>query len=110
MASADGTAIVIDMQTAEESIQQKVVLYDRDGDYHYDVISAFIKSLRGRDRTRALLARADDRRGRGSGFIFRRMLLSACEDTGLADPHAITVVESCAAAFDRVGLPKGATI
>jgi putative ATPase len=105
---ADGTAIVIDMQTAEESIQQKVVLYDRDGDYHYDVISAFIKSLRGRDPDAALywLARMIAA-GEDPGFIFRRMLISACEDTGLADPHAITVVESCAAAFDRVGLPEG---
>ncbi len=105
---ADGTEIVIDMKTAEESIQQKVVLYDRDGDYHYDVISAFIKSLRGRDPDAAMywLARMIAA-GEDPGFIFRRMLISACEDTGLADPHAITVVESCAAAFDRVGLPEG---
>jgi len=105
---ADGVEIVIDMKTAEESIQQKVVLYDRDGDYHYDVISAFIKSLRGRDPDAAMywLARMIAA-GEDPGFIFRRMLISACEDTGLADPHAITVVESCAAAFDRVGLPEG---
>jgi putative ATPase len=105
---ADGTAIRIDIKTAEESIQQKVVLYDRDGDYHYDVISAFIKSLRGRDPDAALywLARMIAA-GEDPGFIFRRMLISACEDTGLADPYAISVVESCAAAFDRVGLPEG---
>ena len=105
---SDGTEITIDVKTAEESIQQKVVLYDRDGDYHYDVISAFIKSLRGRDPDAALywLARMVAA-GEDPGFIFRRMLISACEDTGLADPHAITVVESCARAFDRVGLPEG---
>lgn len=105
---ADGTAIHIDLKTAEESIQQKVVLYDRDGDYHYDVISAFIKSLRGRDPDAALywLARMIAA-GEDPGFIFRRMLISASEDTGLADPNAITVVESCARAFDRVGLPEG---
>jgi len=104
----NGTSIVIDMKTAEESIQQKVVLYDRDGDYHYDVISAFIKSLRGRDPDAAMywLARMIAA-GEDPGFIFRRMLISSCEDTGLADPMAITVVESCAAAFDRVGLPEG---
>ena len=104
----NGTAIEIDMTTAEESIQQKVVLYDRDGDYHYDVISAFIKSLRGRDPDAAMywLARMIAA-GEDPGFIFRRMLISSCEDTGLADPMAITVVESCAAAFDRVGLPEG---
>lgn len=104
----NGEPILIDTKTAEESIQQKVVLYDRDGDYHYDVISAFIKSLRGRDPDAAMywLARMVAA-GEDPGFIFRRMLISACEDTGLADPHAITVVESCAAAFDRVGLPEG---
>ena len=104
----DDTVISIDMKTAEESIQQKVVLYDRDGDYHYDVISAFIKSLRGRDPDAALywLARMVAA-GEDPHFIFRRMLISACEDTGLADPYAISVVESCAEAFDRVGLPEG---
>ena len=105
---AEGTRIGIDLKAAEESIQQKVVLYDRDGDYHYDVISAFIKSLRGRDPDAALywLARMVAA-GEDPHFIFRRMLISACEDTGLADPYAISVVESSAAAFDRVGLPEG---
>ena len=104
----DGSRIYITKEAAEESIQKKVVLYDRDGDYHYDVISAFIKSLRGRDPDAALywLARMVAA-GEDAGFIFRRMLISACEDTGLADPMAISVVESCAAAFDRVGLPEG---
>ncbi|MDR2897615.1 MAG: AAA family ATPase, partial [Spirochaetaceae bacterium] len=104
----DKTDIYISKETAEESIQQKVVLYDRDGDYHYDVISAFIKSLRGRDPDAAMywLARMVAA-GEDPGFIFRRMLISACEDTGLADPYAISVVESSAAAFDRVGLPEG---
>lgn len=103
-----GSTIYISREAAEESIQKKVVLYDRDGDYHYDIISAFIKSLRGRDPDAASywLARMV-KAGEDPHFIFRRMLISACEDTGLADPHAITVVESCAAAFDRVGLPEG---
>ncbi|MBQ9238705.1 MAG: AAA family ATPase [Treponema sp.] len=103
-----GTTIYISAETAEESIQKKVVLYDRDGDYHYDIISAFIKSLRGRDADAAMywLARMIAA-GEDAHFIFRRMLISACEDTGLADPHAITVVASCAAAFDRVGMPEG---
>ncbi|MCR5218058.1 AAA family ATPase [Treponema sp.] len=104
----EGADIYISQETAEESIQKKVVLYDRDGDYHYDIISAFIKSLRGRDPDAACywLARMV-KAGEDPHFIFRRMLISACEDTGLADPNAITVVESCAAAFDRVGLPEG---
>lgn len=103
-----GSTIYISRETAEESIQKKVVLYDRDGDYHYDIISAFIKSLRGRDPDAACywLARMV-KAGEDPDFIFRRMLISACEDTGLADPHAIEVVESCAAAFDRVGMPEG---
>lgn len=103
-----GTTIYISRETAEESIQKKVVLYDRDGDYHYDIISAFIKSLRGRDPDAAMywLARMV-RAGEDPDFIFRRMLISACEDTGLADPHAIDVVVSCANAFDRVGMPEG---
>lgn len=103
-----GTEIIIDMQVAEESIQQKAVLYDKDGDYHYDIISAFIKSIRGSDPDAALywLARMV-RAGESPHFIFRRMLISACEDIGLADPHALTVVTSAAAAFDRIGLLEG---
>ncbi len=104
----EGSTIFISKETAEESIQRKVVLYDRDGDYHYDIISAFIKSLRGRDPDAALywMARMIAA-GEDPHFIFRRMLISACEDTGLAVPMALTVVESCAAAFDRIGLPEG---
>ncbi len=103
-----GSLIFISKEACEESIQKKVVLYDRDGDYHYDIISAFIKSLRGRDPDAACywLARMV-KAGEDPHFIFRRMLISSCEDTGLSDPHAISVVESCAAAFDRVGLPEG---
>lgn len=103
-----GSIIYISKETAEESIQRKVVLYDRDGDYHYDIISAFIKSLRGRDPDAAMywLARMI-RAGEDPHFIFRRMLISACEDTGLADPYALGVVTACADAFDRVGLPEG---
>ena len=104
----ENSTIYISMETAEQSIQKKVVLYDKDGDYHYDIISAFIKSLRGRDPDAALywMARMV-RAGEDPHFIFRRMLISACEDTGLADPHALGVVESCARAFDRIGMPEG---
>ncbi len=103
-----GTEIRVSLEAAEESIQRKVVLYDRDGDYHYDVISAFIKSLRGSDPDAALywLARMVEA-GESPAFIFRRMLVAASEDVGLAAPEAIGIVESCAAAFDRVGFPEG---
>ena len=104
---ADGT-ITIDLAIAEESIQQRAVLYDKQGDAHFDTISAFIKSLRGSDPDAALfwLARMVEA-GENPRFIFRRMLIAACEDVGLADPQAVVVVEACAAAFERVGLPEG---
>ncbi|HEY9054286.1 MAG TPA: AAA family ATPase [Rectinemataceae bacterium] len=103
-----GTRVDVSLQTAEESIQKKVVLYDKDGDYHYDTISAFIKSLRGSDPDAALywLARMVYA-GEDPGFIFRRMLISAAEDVGLADPEAVGRVLACAQAFDRIGLPEG---
>ena len=100
--------IQINLAIAEESIQQRAVLYDKQGDAHYDTISAFIKSLRGSDADAALfwLARMVEA-GENPRFIFRRMLIAAGEDVGLADPQAIVVVEACAAAFERVGLPEG---
>ena len=100
--------IQINLAIAEESIQQRAVLYDKQGDAHYDTISAFIKSLRGSDADAALfwLARMVEA-GENPRFIFRRMLIAAGEDIGLADPQAIVVVEACAAAFERVGLPEG---
>ena len=105
--NADGL-ISIDLAIAEESIQQRAVLYDKQGDAHFDTISAFIKSLRGSDADAALfwLARMVEA-GENPRFIFRRMLISAGEDIGLADPQAMVVVEACAAAFERVGLPEG---
>jgi putative ATPase len=100
--------IVINMAVAEESIQRRAVLYDKDGDYHYDTISAFIKSLRGSDPDAALYWLAKmDYAGEDPRFLFRRMLIFAGEDVGLADPNAIRVVTACADAFDRVGLPEG---
>ena len=106
-AGSDGV-IQIDLSIAEESIQQRAVLYDKQGDAHFDTISAFIKSLRGSDPDAALfwLARMVEA-GENPRFIFRRMLIAAGEDIGLADPQAVVVVEACAAAFERVGLPEG---
>ena len=100
--------VVIDMQVAEESIQQRAVLYDKEGDYHYDTISAFIKSLRGSDPDAAMYWLAKMvYAGEDPRFLFRRMLIFASEDVGLADPHAVAVTLGCATAFDRVGLPEG---
>ena len=105
--ASNGT-IVIDLTIAEESIQQRAVLYDKQGDAHFDTISPFIKSIRGSDPDAALfwLARMVEA-GENPRFIFRRMLISAGEDIGLADPQAVVVVEACAAAFERIGLPEG---
>jgi len=101
-------AIVVDMAVAEESIQRRAVLYDKEGDVHFDTISAFIKSLRGSDPDAAMYWLAKMvYAGEDPRFLFRRMLIFAGEDVGLADPQAIGVVEACAAAFDRVGLPEG---
>jgi len=106
---AEGDEIHINLQTAEESIQQKVVLYDKEGDYHFDTISAFIKSIRGSDPDAALYWMAKMlRAGEDPKFILRRMIISASEDIGLADPRALSVVTAAAAAFDRIGMPEGA--
>ncbi len=103
----DGTQR-IDLSVAEESIQRRAVLYDKEGDAHFDTISAFIKSVRGSDPDAALywLARMVYA-GEDPRFIFRRLLILACEDIGLADPHAIDLVSACASTYDRVGLPEG---
>ena len=104
----DGNKVYISKEAAEESIQRKAVLYDKEGDYHFDVISAFIKSLRGSDPDAALYWLAKMvYAGEDPRFIFRRMMISACEDVGLADPNAIVVVQSDAEAFNMIGMPEG---
>lgn len=98
----------ISLAVAEESIQRRAVLYDKEGDAHFDTISAFIKSLRGSDPDATLywLARMVYA-GEDPRFIFRRMVIFAGEDVGLADPNAVVIANSCAQAFDRVGMPEG---
>jgi len=98
----------ITREVAEESIQRRAVLYDKEGDVHYDTISAFIKSLRGSDPDAALywMARMIYA-GEEPRFIFRRMIVFAGEDVGMADPHALPVVMACAQAFEYVGMPEG---
>jgi putative ATPase len=105
---AAGSTIGVSLAAAEESIQRRAVLYDKDGDYHYDAASALIKSIRGSDPDAALywLARMVYA-GEDPRFAFRRMLISACEDVGQADPAAVHIVLACAQAFDRIGMPEG---
>ncbi len=106
-AGPDGIARVT-LDVAEESIQRRAVLYDKDGDAHYDTISAFIKSLRGSDADASLYWLSKMvYAGEDPRFIFRRMLILASEDVGLADPQALGIVSAAAAAFDYVGLPEG---
>ena len=102
----DGVAR-IGLEVAEESIQQRALLYDKDGDIHYDMISAFIKSLRGTDPDAALywMARMI-RAGEDPLFIARRMVIFASEDIGMADPLALVVANNAAEATRFVGLPE----
>jgi len=95
-------------EVAEESIQRRAVLYDKEGDAHFDTISAFIKSVRGSDPDAALYWLAKMvYAGEDPRFIMRRLLILASEDVGLADPQALVVTAAAAQAFDYVGLPEG---
>ncbi|MGE3986101.1 MAG: replication-associated recombination protein A [Dehalococcoidia bacterium] len=92
----------------EEALQHRTYLYDRQGDFHYDTISAFIKSLRGSDPDAALywLARMIEA-GEDPLFIVRRMVILASEDIGLADPQAMGVAVACQQAVHFIGMPEG---
>jgi putative ATPase len=105
-ASAAGAAEVT-RDLAAEAVQRRAVVYDRQGDAHYDVISAFIKSIRGSDPDAALfwLARMIEA-GEDPRFIARRMIVHASEDIGLADPRALQIAVAAAQALEHVGLPE----
>ena len=100
--------VTIDLTIAEESIQQKAILYDSDGDQHYDTISAFTKSIRGSDPDAALYWLAKMlHAGEDPRFIARRLVISASEDIGLADSSALQVAIAAQQAFEFVGMPEG---
>lgn len=104
---ADDT-VRITLGVAQESIQRRAILYDKDGDAHYDTISAFIKSVRGSDPDAALYWLAKMLyAGESPRFILRRLLILAGEDIGLADPMGLVVANAAAQAFEYVGLPEG---
>ena len=107
---ADGK-IHIDIDVAQECIQKRVVRYDKDGDNHYDTISAFIKSMRGSDPDAAVyyLARMLYA-GEDMKFIARRIMICAAEDVGNADPQALVVAVAAAQAAERIGLPEAQII
>jgi putative ATPase len=102
----DGT-IRITLEVAEQSIQKKAVVYDGDGDAHYDTISAFIKSMRGSDANAALYWLAKMiHAGEDPRFIARRIVICAAEDVGLADPMALILANAALAASEFVGWPE----
>ena len=103
---AEGRA-VIDLATLEQAVDTAAVRYDRDGDQHYDVISAFIKSIRGSDADAALhyLARMIEA-GEDPRFIARRLVVHASEDIGLADPTALLAATAAAQAVQLIGMPE----
>lgn len=105
--SLDKTNPVLNLEVAQESVQKKAVLYDAKGDQHYDVTSAFIKSMRGSDPdaaiywlARMLVAGEDPR------FIARRIVILASEDVGNADPQGLVIANAAAEATERVGMPE----
>ncbi len=103
-----GGPIRVTLAVAQESIQRRAVLYDKDGDAHYDTVSAFIKSVRGSDPDAALYWLAKMLyAGESPRFILRRLIILAGEDIGLADPMGLLVANAAAQAFEFVGLPEG---
>ncbi len=108
---ADDGYVHITLAVAEECIQKKNIRYDKDGDNHYNTISAFIKSMRGSDPDAALyyLARLLSA-GEDVRFISRRIMIAAAEECGTADPRALEIAVSAAEAVERVGMPEGQII
>jgi len=100
--------IVIDNDTVTSGIQENMAIYDKDGEMHYDIISAFIKSIRGSDPNAAVyyLARMIDG-GEDPLFIARRLCLSASEDVGLANPNALLLANACFEVVSKIGMPEG---
>lgn len=105
--SASGKAIVIDDATVSECLQQNIATYDKGGEMHYDIISAFIKSIRGSDPNAAVyyLARMLSG-GEDPLFIARRLCISAAEDVGLANPNALLIADSCFRICQNIGMPE----
>ena len=99
---------IIDNETVTKQLQQNPVTYDKDGELHYDIISAFIKSIRGSDPDAALywLARMVAA-GEDPKFIARRLVISASEDIGLANPNAMLVANACFDTLQKIGWPEG---
>lgn len=106
--SSDGSHLVITDKLVTERLQQNPLAYDKNGEMHYDIISAFIKSIRGSDPDAALywLARMIEG-GEDPRFIARRIVISASEDIGLANPNALLLANAAFDAVDKIGWPEG---
>jgi putative ATPase len=100
--------IAVTLAVAQDSIQRRAVLYDKEGDAHYDTISAFIKSVRGSDPDAALYWLAKMLyAGEDPRFLMRRLLILASEDIGLGDPMGLVVAAAASASLDYIGMPEG---
>lgn len=106
--SESSDKVVITDEIVTERLQQNPLAYDKDGEMHYDIISAFIKSIRGSDPDGAIywLARMVEG-GEDPAFIARRLMISAAEDIGLANPNAMLIANSCFDAIMKIGWPEG---
>lgn len=104
----DNGPIVITNQLVRNCLQENPLAYDKDGEMHYDIISAFIKSIRGSDPDAAVywLARMIAA-GEDPKFIARRLVISASEDIGLANPNALLIANACFDAVSKIGMPEG---
>ncbi|MBR6054492.1 MAG: replication-associated recombination protein A [Bacteroidales bacterium] len=105
---AGRSPVIIDNETVTSCIQENMAIYDKDGEMHYDIISAFIKSIRGSDPNAAIyyLARMIDG-GEDPLFIARRLCISASEDIGLANPNAVLLANACFDIVSKIGMPEG---
>lgn len=106
--AAEGDEVLINDHVVEERLQQNPLAYDKDGEMHYDIISAFIKSIRGSDPDAALywMARMIEG-GEDPKFIARRLVISAAEDIGLANPNALLLANAAFDAVTKIGWPEG---
>lgn len=106
--SAGSDHVIVDNATVMQRLQENPMAYDKDGEMHYDIISAFIKSIRGSDAEAAMywLARMIEG-GEDPKFIARRLIISATEDIGLANPNALLLANACFDAVSKIGMPEG---
>lgn len=102
-----GSEITIDNDTVRKELQENPLMYDKDGEQHYDIVSAMIKSIRGSDPNAALyyMARMLEG-GEDPKFIARRLLISASEDIGLANPNALLLANACFETIHKIGMPE----